>query len=427
MRIRSGYILRGVLVVDALLMAVIGFPLWGNYPGPLVSLGILLPDGYGDLVPWHAISMAGLFGGALLAFAATLGALALSRDHERLLVASPLVVLGTCVLGFIAFAKVTAFGFPAAGYWMVVALIAPAGLLVAAFVFELRSDQQPAPDVRRLREAAGQAERTRLARDLHDSVKQQLYSIHAHLAAADARWDHDGGGARVALTHARSGARDAMREMAALLDRLQADPVEALGLVDAVRRQCEALGFQTGAVVTTEFGAMPAADRVEPVVMNALFRIGQEALANVARHARPGHVNVRAGIVSGSERRDQFVLQVQDDGRGFEVAATDEASSMGMRSMRDRAREVGATLTLSSQPGEGTTVCVALPLRLPHAASRDNAVRLLFGVGLPTLALLGWSAVWPEWRSFLQPFFVLGAGVMVVAGVWALSTRWLTR
>ena len=77
--------------------------------------------------------MAGLFGGALIALASALLALALSRDHERLLACAPIVILGTCVFGFVAFAKVTAFGFPTLGHWMMVALIAPAGFLTIGF------------------------------------------------------------------------------------------------------------------------------------------------------------------------------------------------------------------------------------------------------------------------------------------------------
>lgn len=95
--------------------------------------------------------------------------------------------------------------------------------------------------------------------------------------------------------------------------------------------------------------------------------------------------------------------------------------------MRERAHEIGATLTIVSQPGQGTSIEVALRLRSPHAASSVAALRLLVGIGLPTLALLGWSAVWPEWRLFLQPFIVIGAGALVTAGAWAASTRWLKR
>src|SRR4249919_2896641 len=98
-----------------------------------------------------------------------------------------------------------------------------------------------------IREVAGQEERNRLAQDLHDSVKQQIYSIHTNLAAAQVRWDTDHTGAREAVDHARTSARDAMAEMIAMLDRLRQDPIESVGLVEALRRQTEALGFQSGA------------------------------------------------------------------------------------------------------------------------------------------------------------------------------------
>ena len=427
MKLRSGQTLRAVLLFDAALMALIGFPLWGSYPRPLLALGIELPDGYGNLVPWHAVSMAGLFGGALLAFSATLVALALSRDHERLMMSTPLVILGTCVLGFVAFAKVTAFAFPALGYWMVVALMTPVGLLIIALLYESGRAQLASPDVLKLRDAGSQAERSRVARDLHDSVKQQLYSIHAHLAAADTRWETDGTGARMALAHARTGTRDAMREMAALLDRLHSDPVEAVGLVEALRRQCEALGFQTGADVTTDFGGLPDAARVDPATMNTLFRIGQEALANVARHARPSRVTVSAGITQDTGSREQFVLRVHDDGSGFEVSATDESSSMGLRSMRTRAGEIGATLTIDSTVGRGTSVEVGLPLPSAHGVSSATARRLLLGVGLPTVALLGWRLIWPEWSPFLQPFVIIGVVVAMAIGAWVVSARWMKQ
>jgi signal transduction histidine kinase len=110
-----------------------------------------------------------------------------------------------------------------------------------------------------IREAAGQEERNRLAQDLHDSVKQQIYSVQTNLATAEARWENDAAGARSAIGYARSAAREAMTEMSALLDRLRRDPVESIGLVEALRRQCQALGFQTGSTVSTSFGDLPPA------------------------------------------------------------------------------------------------------------------------------------------------------------------------
>lgn len=421
---QRGGLLRGALLVNATVAAAIGLPLWGSYSGPLVHLGLELPYGYGDLVPWRAISLGGLFGGAMLAFAAALVALALSRDHQRLVMTAPIVLTGMFLLDFIGFAKVQAFGFAAAGHWMVVALVAAGALLFVAFVVEGGRQQRAAPDVLRGEEAATHAERTRLARDLHDSVKQQMYSVHAHLAAAEARWDVDAPGARDALAFARTGTRDAMREMSALLDRLQSGPIEGVGLVEALRRQCDALAFQTGATIDTEFGSLPTPDQMPAEVTTALFRIGQEALANVARHARPSRVTVFAGIDAQTGPRERFVLRVVDDGQGFDVDRIDEPSSMGLRNLRARAQEIGASLTVTSEPGRGTSVEVAVPLARRHAAAVAHASRWLAAFGLPTLVLAVWRVVWPEWATFLGP--ILMFGVVVTAGcvIWVVGARW---
>lgn len=419
MQNESGRLLRGALVISAVVVTVIGLPLWGSYPGPLERLGLVLPaNGYADLAPWRAIGMSGLFGGALLALAASLVALALSRDHERLVVTAPIVLVGMFLLNFIAFAKVQAFNFAPAGYWMVAALLATTSLLFVAFVVEGGRRLVHAND------AAAHAERTRLARDLHDSVKQQLYSVHAHLAAADARWDADMPGARLALGHARTGTRDAMREMAALLDRLQTSPVEAVGLVEALRRQCDALGFQTGATVSAEFGSLPTPDQMDAVTTNALFRIGQEALANIARHARPSHVIVFAGLTTEPDASPRFVLRIEDDGQGFDPGGVDEAAGMGLRNLRTRADDIGARLVLDSAPGRSTSVEVEVRVKSRHGAGVDRAMRWFVGIGLPTLALAGWSAIWPEWRPFLGPIVTFGLATAAASGAWALAARW---
>src|SRR5262249_13581572 len=120
---------------------------------------------------------------------------------------------------------------------------------------------------RRIRDVAGQEERNRLAQDLHDSVKQQIYSVQASLAAVKARWESDAQGAYDAVEHARTSARDAMTEMTALLDRLRKDPVESVGLVEALRRQCDALGHQTGAELSVRFGDLPSPGQVPPASM----------------------------------------------------------------------------------------------------------------------------------------------------------------
>src|SRR5262245_6597317 len=108
-----------------------------------------------------------------------------------------------------------------------------------------------------IRQAARLEERARLARDLHDAVKQQLFAIQTSAATAQARFDSDSAGAQTALEQVRASARDAMKEMEALIDQLQAAPIENTGLVGALQQQCEALALRTGAVVKFEANSLP--------------------------------------------------------------------------------------------------------------------------------------------------------------------------
>jgi signal transduction histidine kinase len=138
----------------------------------------------------------------------------------------------------------------------------------------------------RIREAASQEERNRLARDLHDSIKQQIYAMQTAAATAQARFDGDPAGAKEALERLRESGREAMAEMEAMLDSLRASPLENTGLVEALKKQCEALQFRTGAQVDFELGTLPPSETPAPAAQHALFRVAQEALANVGRHTR---------------------------------------------------------------------------------------------------------------------------------------------
>ena len=168
-----------------------------------------------------------------------------------------------------------------------------------------------------IRQAARQEERARLARDLHDAVKQQLFAIQTAGATAQARFESDPPGALEAIAQVRSAARDAMTEMEAMLDQLQGAPIENAGLVAFLWRQCEALGFQSGARVTFNPGTLPAASAVDPAARQTIARVAQEALSNVARHARAANVDVTLDTVDG-----RLVLIVKDDGSGFEPDGT---------------------------------------------------------------------------------------------------------
>lgn len=258
-----------------------------------------------------------------------------------------------------------------------------------------------------IREAARQEERHRLARELHDSIKQQIFVMHAAAATVQVRMQADATGAQRALEQVRASAREAMTELDAMLDHLRAVPLETSGLIAALRRQCEALGFRTGAAVACDIRALPANELMPPGAQQALYRIAQEALANIGRHARASRV--RLTLLSGAADTT-VTLSVSDDGAGF--AAADVIRGLGLANMEARAREYGGQLTLTSQPGCGTTVSVTLPTLRAVAPT----VRALVG-----LRLVVWSALiaiaMAGFAVFGKDAAVLVAIILAVAAV----------
>jgi signal transduction histidine kinase len=230
----------------------------------------------------------------------------------------------------------------------VVALINALGGSTPSPAERLRSAHE-----RQIRETAGQEERNRLARELHDSIKQQIFAIQTAAATAQTRFDIDGDGARQAIDLVRASARDAMTEMEVMLDQLRASPLANAGLVEALRKQCEALGFRTGADVKFTLGTLPPDDALPAGTQQAMLRVAQEALANVARHARAATVTVSLDSVKG-----RLQLAVRDDGAGFEA---EHRRGMGMENMGARAVDVGGAIEMSTRPGEGTLVRFSVP------------------------------------------------------------------
>jgi len=136
---------------------------------------------------------------------------------------------------------------------------------------------------------ATQEERNRLARDLHDSIKQQIFSIGVSAAAVKARWEHNPASVRKVIDDIERTAQEAQVEMQALLQQLRPTALENVGLSESLRMQCEALGYRTGAEVTAELCDLPS-DKLLPIgTQETIFRIVQEGFANIARHARDAH------------------------------------------------------------------------------------------------------------------------------------------
>jgi signal transduction histidine kinase len=186
-----------------------------------------------------------------------------------------------------------------------------------------------------------------------------------------------------------------MSEMNALLDQLRASPLESIGLVEALRRQCEALGYRSGAEVTAHIGDLPASEILPPGSPEEIFRIAQEGLSNVARHARATHVELTLQT-SGAE----IVLRIRGDGQGFYVPdGTQSGPGMGLKNMRARAAALGGTLRMESAPGAGCTVTLRVPLDLP--GRREFQCHLRLAAGAAALAAL--VAVAVAWLGFIQP------------------------
>jgi signal transduction histidine kinase len=259
-----------------------------------------------------------------------------------------------------------------------------------------------------IREAASQEERHRLARDLHDSIKQQIFAIQASAATAETRLEQDRSGVGDALALVRASAREAMTEMEAMLDQLRAAPLDNAGLVAALRKLCDAVGFRTGADVSLVAGSLPADAAVAPGVRPALLRIAQEALANVARHARAAHVTVTLGSA-----KNGLELSVADDGQGFDQAAAH--AGMGLRNIRSRADEVGGRLTVVSRAGAGTTIRVEVPALDAARAGGDEK--------------------WKPWRSDILPWALActvgvvsrqyAPAALATAAAWTLVRAWI--
>jgi signal transduction histidine kinase len=232
-----------------------------------------------------------------------------------------------------------------------------------------------------IREVAKQEERNRLARDLHDSIKQQVFVIQTAAATAQTRFDGDPAGAKAALEQVRASAREAMTEMQVMLDQLRAVPLENASLIEALRKHCEALGFRTGARVEFKPGNLPPASALPPGAHEAILRAAQEALANVGRHARANNVLVLLGAAQG-----HVELRVQDDGSGFDPEHAPRGQ--GIANMHARAEEFGGEFELISRPNAGTSIAFSLPFASGETPQEYRKKALRWGALLLLLVLL---------------------------------------
>lgn len=201
-------------------------------------------------------------------------------------------------------------------------------------------------------------ERERLARELHDSVTQSLYSL-TLFAEAGRDLVRDGELERVEgyLTRLGEIAQQALKEMRLLVYQLRPLALQREGLVGALQQRLDAVEGRVGVearLLAEKSIELPA------TVEEGLYRIAQEALNNALKHAAATSVTV---YIRAEDERVE--LEVIDDGQGFDPDTVSDRGGMGLTSMRQRAEKLGGSLTVLSAPGEGTRVKVSVGVRTP--------------------------------------------------------------
>ncbi|HEX6130056.1 MAG TPA: GAF domain-containing protein, partial [Candidatus Limnocylindria bacterium] len=219
---------------------------------------------------------------------------------------------------------------------------------------DIRERERLEQDLRRQAAAlAANEERANLARELHDSVTQALFSMGLTARALELLLDRDPEAARQKLTELRELQKDALAEMRTLIFELRPQGLETDGLAQALRNHGAAVQSRTGMSVSVE---VDYEERLPIDVEESLYRIAQEALHNVVKHANAEHARIFLGQV-GRELR----LVVEDDGVGFDPVAVPRGH-LGLVGMRQRAERIGGELHIVPRPGGGSRVKARVPI-----------------------------------------------------------------
>jgi len=250
-----------------------------------------------------------------------------------------------------------------------------ARLVVASVVDE----EQRGPDkliaiVDEASQLAALEERHRLARELHDSVSQALFSMTLHTRAMELAIQREGldpdGPVCQNLAELRNLTQSALTEMRALIFQLRPGALHEEGLTAAVRRHAAAVAAQEGLDVRVDApqDCLPLDDRAE----EELFRITQEAVRNSVKHAHANRIDIR--LAEDAAATGTLIVEVTDDGVGFWPDAP-HPGHLGLKSMRERAERLGGRLTVDSCPAGPTAVRAVLPAILRQQEAPDAQAR----------------------------------------------------
>jgi signal transduction histidine kinase len=347
----------------------------GDTSGGLVVLPLMLTWAHAPAFAWRRIRT--WEGALLIATVVVLGTIAVSTDEPVTYMVFPALIWAAFRFGppgaalSIAIAAGVAIGVTAndvgpffkqpidhrtLSTQVYIAVAALTTLLLSAVVSERERSSSDLAEAKRHEGEQTVEERHRIARDLHDSVSQALFSTVLHTRTAQKALVKEGlslvgptGRSLGAIGELTRGAQSEMRD---LIFELGRDPVED-GLVAALAEHVARLDTRDGLSVNLDVpdGRLPLSARTE----TQLFGIGREALANVVKHADASTAWVRV-----ETRPNRVIVEISDDGRGFDLA-TDHHGHFGLQSMRSRATEIDGLLTITSKPGHGTVVWVEAP------------------------------------------------------------------
>jgi signal transduction histidine kinase len=212
--------------------------------------------------------------------------------------------------------------------------------------------------------AAQEEERRRIARELHDGVGPALASLNIRLRTARKLLERDHHPVAEEIEELAELAQANIQDIRRLIQDLRPAALDELGLMSALREYVARYQEEHGLEVAL---ALPEGDeRLPAPVETALFRIAQEALNNVAKHAQARRVEVAM-----THDRGGVTLHIADDGRGFDPQAPQPGTHLGLWSMRERVEQLGGRFEVESAPGAGTTVRAIIPLREEYGSPRQ--------------------------------------------------------
>jgi signal transduction histidine kinase len=216
-----------------------------------------------------------------------------------------------------------------------------------------RANAQLANYASTLEHLAVSRERNRVARELHDTLAHTLTGMTVQLETMKAYWDVDHDAAHALLDQVLDASRNGVQETRRALKALRASPLDDLGLALAIRQLAESAAER--AQLGLEVSVSETLPNLKPEVEQSIYRIAQEALENAAHHANAQNVYIKL-----EPQHKQLVLEIQDDGKGFDLNQIAPTGHYGIAGMQERAALIGAQLEISSQVGKGTRILLTV-------------------------------------------------------------------